>query len=138
MPGSLILDTEDNISKPDTVNWKRNPTFADWQKQMIAHNGPTTVNDNLYYIETQHLVTVELNKAILSELEKNCNCCDNSEFGMSALKDYMRLIQKRLGAWVQFNKGLYHEAACILESSRPLCNLCLYHNHCLTTPRGKC
>lgn len=52
----------------------------------------------------------------------------------------MKLVQKRLGAWVQFNSELYHEASVILDSARPLCSQCLYHiDECNTKPyQGSC
>jgi hypothetical protein len=137
--GTLVQDpTNTTINMPDTVNWKPTPNFEEWQTLMKNNLGTPMVNDPIFFIETQHLVTVDINKAILSELKKQCACCDKPQFNMTSMKDYMKLIQKRLGAWVQFNAELYHEASCILESARPLCNLCLYHNHALNKPRPSC
>src|SRR5690606_11753411 len=93
-------------------------------------------DDPIYFIENQHLVTVDLNKAILSELKKNCCGCSTPEYGLTHIETYIKLIEKRLGAWVQFNAELFHEAADIVISARPMCNLCLYHvDECLPTPR---
>jgi len=137
--GSLIQDPNDpTLMMPDLVNWRENPTFSEWQTLMKNNLGPVLTGDPIYFIETQHLVTVEINKAILTELKKQCNCCHQPDFNITTLANYSKLIQKRLGAWVQFNSELFLDASCILESSRPLCNLCLYHNDCLTKPHGSC
>jgi len=128
--GTLITDPDDsNAMIPDTTNWQVDPNFADWQSLMMDNTGDAMVDDPIYFIETQHLVTVELNKAILKELKAQCNACtsNTTKFGVSAIANYMKLMQKRLGAWVQFNADLYHEASNILESSRKLCYQCLYH-----------
>jgi hypothetical protein len=51
----------------------------------------------------------------------------------------MKLVQKRLGAWVQFNSELYHEASTILETARQACHLCLYHqDECYPTKNKTC
>jgi hypothetical protein len=137
--GALIQDPNDpTLMIPDNINWKPAPNFEEWQTLMRNNLGSTLPNDPIYFVETQHLVTVDLNAAILAELKKQCGCCDSPKFNMSQLQDYMRLVQKRMGAWVQFNAGLYHDASCILESARPLCYQCLYHDHCLTRPRKSC
>ena len=90
--------------------------------------GELTTTDPIYFIETQHLVTVELGEAILSEVVKNCasKACDSPTFGVSHVSVYIKLLQKRLASWVKFNEGLYHEVSDILESSRALCSQCLY------------
>lgn len=138
--GSLIVDPDDaSLSIPDQTNWEESPTFDKWQELMRNNMGPTMVDDPIYFIEDQHLVTVEINAAILAELKKNCSCCDSPQFGVSSIQSYMKLMQKRLGAWVQFNAELYHEASCILESSRKLCYQCLYHpGECNDKPHGSC
>ncbi len=138
--GSLVVDPSNNLlMMPDTTNWREDPTFEEWQTLMRNNIGSTMVDDPIYFVETQHLVTAELNNAILQELKKQCACCDKPQFGMSDLKTYIKLIQKRLGAWVQFNAELFHEASCILETARPLCNMCLYHQgECNDKPHGSC
>lgn len=134
--GTLVTLPNATIATPDSVNWKRDPDFADWQKVMRDNVGPTMVNDSIYFIECQHLVTVDLNKAILKELKSNCCACTTPEYKLSHIEMYIKLIQKRLGAWVQFNAGMYHEASNIVITARPICNLCLYHTkECLPTPR---
>jgi len=126
--GTLIPDPNDPLKQiPDPAHWKVNPTFTEWQTLMRNNLGPTSVNDPIYFIETQHLVTVDLNKAIIFELKKQCNCCVTGKFNASSIDTYMRLVQKRLGAWVQFNEELFHEAAAILETARETCYQCLYH-----------
>jgi len=114
-------------STPDD-NWKESPSFEEWQTLMRNNVGVITTLDPIYFIETQHLVTVELGAAILSEIVKNCasGACDSHTFGVSHISTYMKLLQKRLGSWVKFNEGLYHEVSDILESSRALCSQCLY------------
>ena len=125
--GSLVVDPSNPLLFiPDTVNWAGSPSFEDWKTLMRNNVGISTVSDPIYFVETQHLVTVEINAAILSELIKQCNVCDGSNYGMSNISTYMKLVQKRLGAWVQFNSELYHEASCILETSRSMCTQCLY------------
>ena len=113
---------------PDNVNWKESPTFEEWQTLMRNNVGVITTLDPIYFIETQHLVTVELGAAILSEIVKNCasGACESHTFGVSHISMYMKLLQKRLASWVKFNEGLYHEVSDILESSRALCSQCLY------------
>ncbi len=113
---------------PDDVNWKKSPTFEEWQTLMRDNVGELTTTDPIYFIETQHLVTVELGEAILSEVVKNCasKACDSPTFGVSHVSVYIKLLQKRLASWVKFNEGLYHEVSDILESSRALCSQCLY------------
>ena len=136
--GSLVIPstTGATIAEPDNINWKKDPDFADWKTLMRNNLGPTMTDDPIYFIESQHLVTVDLNKSILSELKKNCCGCTTPEYNLSHIEMYIKLIEKRLGGWVQFNSGLFHEAAEIIISARPMCNLCLYHNgECLPTPR---
>jgi hypothetical protein len=136
--GTLIEDPDDSsLMIPDPAEWKEDPTFDEWQTLMRNNLGDTSVDDPIYFIETQHLVTVELNSAILCELKKQCGCCESPQFNLSQLATYIKLMQKRLGAWVQFNEELFHEAACVLESSRSLCNMCLYHQSC-SSPSGTC
>jgi len=138
--GSLVVDPDNALLQmPDTTNWLPDPTFDMWQELMRNNMGPTTVQDPIYFIENQHLVAAEINHAMLSELKKNCSCCDSPQFGVSSISSFMKLKQRREGAWVQFNAELYHEAACILESSRKLCYQCLYHpTECNDKPSGGC
>jgi hypothetical protein len=135
--GSLTLQTGSNTLQPDIDNWEKDPNFEDWQTLMRNNLGSVMVDDPIYFTEHQHLVTVDLNKAILNELKRNCgDCCGTPEYGLSHIATYIKLIEKRLGAWVQFNNELFHESANILASARPMCSLCLYHNNdCLPTPR---
>ena len=136
--GTVVTDpTNTLLTMPDSVNWRKAPSFAEWKELMRNNVGTVMVNDPIFFIETQHLATPEM--AILAELKKQCACCDQPKFNISGLKDYMKLIQKRLGAWAEFNAGLYHEAACILEQARKTCYQCLYHtDECNETPKGRC
>jgi hypothetical protein len=132
----LVLEPDATFSTPDTTNWKIDPNFEEWQTLMRNNVGPSMIDDPIYFIESQHLVTVDLNKAILGELKKNCCTCTTPTYQLSHIETYMKLIQKRLGGWIQFNSGLFHEASAIIISARPMCNLCLYHqNECLNTPK---
>jgi hypothetical protein len=115
-----------NKIMPKVSDWKPNPTFTEWMDFIRHYNNSALPGDPVYYAETQHLVTVELNKAIIEELKKQCSCCCEEGYGSSAIMTYMKLIQKRMGAYIQFNSEVYHEASCILESSRKMCDLCLY------------
>ena len=92
--GSLITVSGNPIAFPDTTNWKPNPTFDEWQTLMRNNVGPADVDDPIYFIETQHLVTVDLNKAILSELKKACTCCSDPKFDMSHMETYQKLYGK--------------------------------------------
>jgi hypothetical protein len=125
--GSLVTDPNNSLLLiPDTTNWSDTPNFADWLTFMKQYTDSFLPGNPIYYIETQHLVTAELNAAILNELKKQCSCCDKPDFSSSNIMCYMKLMQKRLGAYVQFNAEIFHEAQCILESSRKMCDLCLY------------
>jgi len=128
--GSLVTDTSypptPVIKKPNPEDWSSNVTFEHWATLLKKYANITTTGSPIQFIETQHLVTAELNKAILSELKCQCNCCDKPGFNMSHMMTYMKLMQKRLGAYVLFNDEIFHEAQCVLESSRKLCDLCLY------------
>lgn len=112
---------------PDTVNWAESPSYDQWKIFMKMYMGDAMVSDPLYFIETQHVVTVELNNAILSEIKKMCGCCTSPKFNTSKVNLYMKLAQKRLGIWTKFNQFLYQDAACIIETTRSLCAQCLYN-----------
>jgi hypothetical protein len=130
--GSLVTDPNNNaLFIPDTTNWREGPTFTEWQDFLKQNLGPTQVGDPVYFIETQHLVTADLNKAILTELKEICSCCTEPLFGQSHIEDWMKLTHKRLGAWENFNLELFNKAQKIIESSRDLCYLCLYDRSCL-------
>jgi len=111
---------------PDPAHWSAEVSFADWL-EFIKHYDSVLASNKCYYIETQHLVTAELNEAILSELKCQCSCCDNPDFDTSKILAYMKLMQKRLGAYVLFNEEIFHEAQCVVESSRQICSICLYN-----------
>jgi len=129
--GALVTDPNDPLlTIPDTTNWASDPNFEQWVEFLRGYTDATLPGAPVYYVESQHLVTVELNKAILSELKKQCSCCNHPSFGSSSIMPYMKLMQKRLGAYVQFNSEIFHEAQCILESSRGLCQMCIYDNDC--------
>ena len=126
--GSLIQDPQNSLLlKPDTTNWSPDPNFEDWTDFMRLYVDSFLVDSPVYYAETQHLVTVELNRAILKELKQQCSCCHDPNFDTSKIIAYMKLMQKRLGAYVQFNAEIFHEASCILDSARSMCTLCLYN-----------
>lgn len=86
--------------------------------------------DPVFYIESQHLATPILNKAILTELKRNCSCCHLPQFNMTHMEDWVRLTQKRLGAFINFNEENFKDAQCIIQSTRTKCNECLYHKTC--------
>jgi len=128
--GSLVVDPKNALLlMPDTTNWKENPNFSEWTDFLRQYNDSTLPGDAVYYAETQHLVTIELNKAILNELKNQASACVKPGYGGSAIMMYMKLMQKRLGAYIQFNAEVYHEASLILEQARGICNLCLYDTH---------
>jgi hypothetical protein len=123
----------------DTTNWKANPNWLEWMSFLKLNMGAALPGDPVYFIETQHLVTADLSKAILAELKSICGCCTDPKFGMSHIEDWMKLTQKRAGAYLEFNKELFTEAQCIIESTRKLCFMCLYHkNECLFKPSQSC
>jgi hypothetical protein len=138
--GTLELyNTTSTLVHPDSTNWMINPTFDMWQTLMRNNIGPAMADDPIYFAESQHLVTCDMNMAIRNEVKNICGCCDSTTFGVSRVMNYQKLMQKRLGAWVNFNEGLFHEAACILQNSRKLCYQCLYHGgECLTKPSASC
>jgi len=132
--GGTLTVVPGGIDYPDVTNWRVDPSFDEWKTLMRNNTGVIGVNDPIYFIESQHLVTVDVNMAIRKELIKNCVCCDKPKYGMSEIDLYMKLVQKRLGAWIQFNSGMYHDAACILASVRDVCDLVI--KNCNTA--GKC
>lgn len=135
LTGTATASTPD----ADTTNWKASPTFEEWKNFLKNNMGPVAVNDPVYFIESQHLVTAELAEALLFELDKTCGCCEKPEFDMTHFDAWIRLTQKRMGAWAKFNAELFHKAQCILETARGLCNLCLYHgSECLPKSGKRC
>jgi hypothetical protein len=119
---------------PNPLDWSTSITFADWTALMKKYlTSIASVNDPIYFIESQHLVTLEINKAITKEVLTQCYSCQTHSFKPHHIADYQRLLQKRLGAWKAFVDGNYDNASCILESARKLCHNCLYHkNECNT------
>lgn len=113
---------------PDTTNWRVGPKYAEWKSFLSMYMGEVMVSDPVYFIETQHIATIDLNAAILSEIKKMCGCCNSPKFNTSKVDLYMKLMQKRLAVWVHFNKYQFQDAACILETTRALCSQCLYNN----------
>jgi len=136
--GTLVPYGTSSVVHPDETNWKKDPTFEEWQALMRNNLGPAMVDDPIYFAETQHLVTVDLNAAMVKEIKKMCDCCESPKFGVSKIMNYQKLSQKRLGAWYNFNEGMFHESACILVNARALCYQCLYHDHCLPKSPGSC
>ena len=127
--GFITTDPVDGSTYPDIVNWRPSPSFAEWMDLMRQYvgNPPAVVDQPIFFIESQHLVTADLNKAILKELKQLCSVCVEPTFGMTHVDDWMRLTQKRLGAWTMFSNELWVDAQVILESARNLCYICLYH-----------
>lgn len=127
--GATIDDPNDPTKQiPNPIDWSTSITFADWTALMKKYLTVTTSNnDPIYFIESQHLVTLEINKAITKEVLSQCDCCQSHSFKPIHIADYQRLLQKRLGAWKAFVDGNYDNASCILESARQLCHKCLYH-----------
>jgi len=133
-PGTIVTDPSDpTLTYPDTTNWRATPTFEEWLILMRENLGqpPAIVDQPIFFVENQHLVTADLNAAILVELKTMCNLCTEPTFGISQIDDWMKLTQKRLGAWSLFNAELFHDAQKVIESTRELCYLCLYHKHLL-------
>ncbi len=133
--GTLYTNPNDPTDiYPDVTNWRATPAFEEWKALMMRSLGssPAIVDQPIFFAENQHLVTPQLNQAILRELQQMCTMCTQPVFGQSHIDDWMKLTQKRLGAWYQFNRELFHDAQKILESTRELCYLCLYHKNCLT------
>jgi len=129
---TLIVDINNpdaHLPWNDTTNWQAAPNFVQWKDFMRDHIGAGLPNEKIYFVESQHLVTADLVIAIRKELFNACGCCDDKDFGASKIATYMRLTQKRMGAFVKFNDELYHEAQCIIESARKLCHLCLFSHH---------
>lgn len=117
------------ITIPDTTNWRENPTFPEWMDFLRNNMGPAMTSDPVYFTEQQHLVTADLNKAIKAELLKIGCCCDKKDFGMSTIETWMKLTQKRFGAYVKFNEENFKIAQQIIETTRATCYLCLYHDN---------
>jgi len=129
----------------DTTNWRPDPSFIDWQTLMLSNYQDITPSmdienpeiqqevspsNKLYYIESNHMATPELNRAVLNMLKKICSVCDKKEFGMSHIEDWIKLCQKRTGAFVYFNQESFKECQRILASSRSHCDLALYGKNC--------
>jgi len=123
--GTIQVPTSgpDLTPRPDDTNWKASPSFDEWQDLMKTNLGQAMVDDPIWFIESQHLVTIGINKAIRSELLKDCNECESGAFRQSKISMYIKLMQKRLGAWTQFNSGMFHDASNILISARDVCDL---------------
>jgi hypothetical protein len=139
-PGALMPNPDTSLQYliPDSTNWKENPNFGEWKTFMQNNLNNASSTDPLFFLESQHLVTFEINAAIKKELINVCSACHHPGFRISQITDYMRLYQKRLGAWIKFNEGMFHESAAILATARKLCYMCLYQDKCLTTPNNKC
>jgi hypothetical protein len=133
--GDVITETIGavTVTKPDPVHWGSDVNFTDWTNFLRTYNYESLAGEKVYYVETQHLVTAELNEAIKEELKRQCSCCDKPDFNVSNIELYMKLMQKRMGAYLLFNEESFHEAQCVVESSRQICSLCLYNQSI-----GKC
>lgn len=132
--GTLVVDPNNPLLFiPDTVNWRDTPTFTEWTDLMRQNLGsaPAIVDQPIFFVENQHLVTADLNRAILSELKGMCRLCTEPTFGISQIDDHIKLTTKRLAAWYTFNQELFHDAQKIIEGTRELCYMCLYHKHAL-------
>lgn len=119
-----------HIPSIDTVNWSL-ATFGNWVSLMQVHatNTVNVLTDNIYYSEHQHLVTVDINTAIEAELLNMCDCCTNSDFGLSEIALWTKLTSKLHGAFYNFNNGFFKDAQCIIESARPICVTCSIHKN---------
>jgi len=127
--GAPVVDPNDsNLTIPDPTDWKETPTFVEWMDFLRNNMGPAMTNDPVYFVETQHLATPDLNEAIRKELLKIACCCDKKDFGMSTIHNWIKLTQKRVGALVKFNAEVFKTSQKIIESTRELCYLCLYHD----------
>lgn len=115
---TLSSESVDLTDNSLLINISENPTPV----------GITLPTDPVYYIETNHLATPELNFAIRNKILEICGCCDDPKFGMPHIESWVRLAQKRLGAFIYFADENFKEAQCVIASSRPHCTQCLYHS----------
>jgi hypothetical protein len=128
--GSVVVDPDNSLlTIPDTTNWRETPTFVEWIDFLRNNMGPAMSGDPVYFVETQHLVTADLNTAIRSELLKLACCCESKDFGLSNVETWSKLTQKRIAALIKFNGEVFKSAQKIIESTRAVCYLCLYHDN---------
>lgn len=132
--GTLVTDPNNPLLLiPDTINWQATPSFLNWMDFLRNNLGTAMASNPVFFTENQHLVTPDLNMSIQSELLKLSNECYKSQFGMSDIDIWMKLTQKRIGAYIRFNDELFKSAQEIIETTRTTCYLCLYHNEFLPT-----
>jgi hypothetical protein len=133
LTGSKGSESQDPLNPTLNIlsaDWSVDVQFTDWIEFLRANSQGSSIGEKVYYLETQHLVTVELNTAILTELKCQCSCCDKPDFNTSNILLYMKLMQKRLGSYVLFNEENFHEAQCVIESSRKICETSLCNQKC--------
>lgn len=128
--GAPITDPNDALlTIPDLTNWVEGPTFVNWMDFLRNNLGPAMTSDPVYFSEHQHLVTADLSAAIRAELLKmGCNC-DKDQFNMASVDMWCKLTQKKIGAFIKFNAGVFKSAQQIIETTRESCYLCLYHKN---------
>lgn len=126
--GAAVTDPDDPLLLiPDLVNWTEGPSFVNWVDFMRNNLGTASTGNPVFFSEHQHLVTADLSAAIREELlQMGCNC-DKDEFNMSSVETWSKLTQKKLGAFIKFNAGVFKSAQQIIETTRETCYLCLYH-----------
>jgi len=119
-----------HLPSNDIINWGA-PLFTDWVALMQNHvDGDGQVQGEvIYYIENQHLVTVDLSAAIEREFLNICNCCVHKDFGLSSIDLHVKLVSKWNGAFYNFHNCFFKDAQCILESARPICAECSVHKN---------
>lgn len=125
--GNTIVNTG-NGGLPNTITLSVNDILPSGNARF--GNRAMAPGDPVFYVETQHLATPILNKAILAELERNCKCCHHDSYGMTHLEDWVRLTQKKMGAFVNFSKECFKDAQHIIQTTRKKCHDCLYHKNC--------
>jgi hypothetical protein len=144
--------SEVHLPPNDTVNWRANPTFAEWQtlmRNVLQEITPSMDIEEpeieqeisplhpIYFIESNHLATPDLNRAILTLLQKTCARCHEDKFNMTHIEDWCRLTQKRLGSFIFFSEERFKESQRIILSSRAHCEAILYGKNC-NFNRGGC
>jgi hypothetical protein len=129
-PGGIV---EETITSPII------PVDSSLNNTDTSPSNIVTANDNVFYVECNHLATPELNAAIILELKKLCGCCHTDKFNMSHIENWIKLTGKRASAFIYFNEENYKEAESILISARPHCSIDLYNqDNCNFKYNSKC
>jgi hypothetical protein len=70
------------------------------------------------YVQTQHLVTIELCYNINEEVKRICDACKDSPYRFSEVEQWVKLEHKKRAAIVNFLQCNFKEAQRIIESTR--------------------